>query len=713
MEDEGLTLGVNAPADNEPQKEAPGVDTDSRPEPSESEKALVTEWLGEIHRAKKYHKKAFEQMEKNQYFAMFGADRAWIEGKNYTVALANRHINLAVARLYARDPQAEAKSKRKLRFPGWDGREDTLQAALDGAGMGDPNATQLVQTIIQGRMEEEQIDQMGKTLEILWSYFTSQQTNGFRMQMKAGVRRAKVCKVAYIKLAYQRTLTPRPETSAELEDCTSQIAVLERLLHENAEEPMDETSARLEELKTLMAQLQSPENMVIQEGPVFDFPRSNKVIIDPECVHLKTLTGARYVATEFDLTKDQIEEIYGVDLDDVSSMPSADDVDVGAKTDASAQPMQQSQKKSKDTRYAVYEIQDKRNNQFLTVCDGYHGYLKPPGEPEVAISRFFTIFPIVFNECESDTELYPRSDVELLWDTAMEYNRARQGLREHRRANRPKYAVQAGVLTDVDKSNIASHESQAVFEIQALQPGQKIEDIFQRFPMIGIDPNQYEVQQLFGDIERIVGTQSADFGTSGKETATHASIVQQGQATTLEDNIDDLDEVLSTLAKSTGELMLLNMSKQAVVEIAGPGAVWPETQPTRQDIAKDLYLDIKAGSSGRPNKAAELANIERAAPFLMQIPGVNMTPLALRYAQLLDIDVDDFLAKGLPSATAINAMMAKAQLAPPQQAGGPNAPTNQGPQGAANAPGAPTPEGPQPGMPAPGSGVAPGGGPHA
>ena len=651
-------------------------------------------------------------MDLNEHLAIHGANKDWIAGKNYTVAILNRHINQAVAHLYARDPVADAKPRKKMRFQAWDGRQDTLSAAMTLASTGDPTAMAIIQDVLQGRASQSQIAKTGETLEILWSYFTAQQANGFRKQMKALVRRTKVMGVAYVKLAFQRALDPRPEIAARIEDVTSMLAVLERLQEEKKEGEVDEGSSEAAELKSLLEMLNDQNYIVVREGPVFDFPNARKIIIDPDCTHLKTLTGARWIAHQFDLTEHEIQEIYGVELPSTKSTEGSD----MPEQDPSVAPFDTAhdeRKRVKPTR-RVYEIQDKRNSQFLTVCEGYDDFLKPPEEPEVAIDRFFTIFPLVFNEIESDKQLYPPSDVELLEDTQQEYNTLRQGLREHRKANRPKYAVAQGMLSDEDIAKLSAHPANAVLELRALKPDGDVAKLIQRFQPVGIDPNQYNAQDIFSDMERIVGTQQANLGTGSNTTATETSIVEQGRQAGLSDCLDDLDELLSDLALATGQIMMLEMSVEMVKQIAGPGAVWPDTPPSRQELSENLFLDVKAGSSGRPNRAVDLANLERIMPLVMQIPGVDPKPFLFKIANLLDIDMEDMTAENMPSVTAMNAMMVKAQQAPPAPGpggpglppsgapgAGPAGPAMQGPAGAMNAPavGGAQP-GPQAAMPA-------------
>ena len=220
--------------------------------------------------------------------------------------------------------------------------------------------------------------------------------------------------------------------------------------------------------------------------------------------------------------------------------------------------------------------------------------------------------------------------------------------------------------------------------------------------MAQIDPNLYETESTFADIQRAVGSQEANLGGVSGATATETSIAENSRMSASADNTDDLDLALTAMARAVGQLMLLELNVQTVQEIAGPGAVWPQMAPKREEIVKDLFLSVEAGSSGRPNKAADLANIERAAPWLMQMPGLNPTPILEKGLRLLDIDVEDAIVEGMPSIVALNQM---AGSPTPAASSDPNA---QGGQGGDNAqrPGGDE-GGSQPAFPAPGGGQAP------
>ena len=268
-------------------------------------------------------------------------------------------------------------------------------------------------------------------------------------------------------------------------------------------------------------------------------------------------------------------------------------------------------------------------------------------------------------------------------------------------ANRPKYLNAAGTLEDTDKQKLASAPAHAIIDIAGLTPGDDIAKKVQRFPFINIDPNQYEVEPMFKDVLRSTGAHEADPGPPAGATATDSSIAEHPRQTSSADYVDEIDDLLTALARATGQLMLAELSKQTVIEIAGDGAVWPDMPPTREEIAKELYLTVQAktGSSGRPNAAAKLANIERAAPYIIQMPGINPEPLVQEYAQLLDIDMDKLFLAGLPSIMARNAAAGRPAV---QGAGGKNDPNAQGGKGGANAPHSDVNEpGAQPAYPAP------------
>jgi len=640
----------------------------------ESRAKLVAEWQGKITKARKRQEPVFKAMRESQDFAMRGADKKWKESGAYTVPILPRYINQAVSTLYARNPKTVWKRRQRLQYKMWDGRSDSLQSAMQMAQMGDAASMALIQEVLAIRQENLMLDRMGETLKIMWDYYLDEQGANYKQQLKAAVRRVKTCKVAYIKLDYQRMLEPQLE--GKIADVTDKVRNTEMLMEKAAAGELDELSAEAEKLRLNLADLQSDPNLVVREGPVLSFPKSHQIIIDPCCTHLKSLTGAGWIAEEFEYEPCDIQRIWKVDVGknytvyDKDGQPYYEDIDNGKKC------------------CRVWVVHDKDNLQTFVMCEGYKDFLKEPATPAVWTERFWPVFPIVFNEVDHYDEIFPLSDVEQAMDIQKEYNRSRDALRQHRIAAQPWWVEGAGMSED-EKAKIGARVPHQVISLATLGTDMKPTDLLQAGPTATIDMNLYEVESHFGDLLRVVGYQEAQMGATSGSTATESSIAQQSQSVSQSDNVDDLDETLKELARAAGQVMLLNVEKATVLEIAGEGAVWPDTPATREAAAKEIMLEAEAGSTGRPNAAAELANMERGMPYIMQLPGINPEPIGKRYLELLNIDLEESFAEGLPSITALNAIVSKmgAGGAGAQPTGDPATdPNSQGAEGGQNAP---------------------------
>jgi hypothetical protein len=205
--------------------------------------------------------------------------------------------------------------------------------------------------------------------------------------------------------------------------------------------------------------------------------------------------------------------------------------------------------------------------------------------------------------------------------------------------------------------------------------GDTIDKVFQPFPKVGVDPNLYETGTDLTDVQLVVGAQEANLGGTSGDSATENSIAENSRLQSVDSCIDDIDDWLTSLARAAGQVLLREMSIETVKAVAGPGAVWPELKA--QEIAEEVFLKIQAGSSGRPNKAQDLANIERAVPILVQTPGINPEWLAKHTLRVLDphIDLEEAYTAGLPSITAMNR---QAQAGTGDPASDPNAQGGEG-----------------------------------
>jgi hypothetical protein len=610
--------------------------------PVASRASLVKAWADKVTRAKKHWGKAHARMKEDQDFYM---GKQWANGDedSYVANLIQRAVGQRVSALYAKNPKFVAKRRKTLDFALWDGDMAAFQSMQTAFAQAvatqqpmDPVMGQTMQDIQQGMQKRRMLDKVAATMEIVAHHQIHEQQPTFKSQMKQLVRRTCVTGVGFLKLGYHRVMEKRPEDVEKITDITEQLATLERLMADKQDNIFSEESARMEQLKLLLAEIQSKQDVVVREGIKFDFPLSHTIIVDPKCRQLNGFVGADWVAQEFILDIDEVKEIYKVDLG------------------KEFQEYKDAKGDEDDTRATVWEIYSKKDGLVYVIADGYHDFLKEPECPVLELERFWPFFTLVFNEVESEKDIYPASDVRLLMPIQKEYNRAREGLRQHRQANRPKYATYNGALDEKDVDNLGNAPAHAVIKLNNLSPGQAVNQILQPIQHAPIDASLYDTSMLLDDMMRVGGAQEANLGATGASTATEVSVAEGSRMSAMASNIDDLEDFLSELARSTGEALLLQMDESTVKRIAGPGAVWP--QLTANEVAAELMLEVEAGSNGRPNKGMEVSNLERLAPILLQLPGLAPEWLLKQTIRRLDdsLDPTDAIQSALPSIIAQN-----------------------------------------------------------
>ena len=531
------------------------------------------------------------------------------------------------------------------------------------------------------------LNKISRTLEILYEYEVSEQQQSFKSMMKMTVRRAATSGVGWTRLGFQRLLAKSPDLDSRIGDIQNKLDLVERVTADLADGEVTEDDAVAEELRLTLAELVKEQDTVVREGLLFTWPKSTAVIPDPRCVQLRDFLGCDWAAEEFCLSVNEVQETYGVDVGKSHTSYTRSDTGTDyerARSTWSTGGVSDSANidSADEDSCLVWEVFNKKDGLVYVICDGYPDFLREPTAPDVYTDRFWPWFLTAFNE--TDGRVYPLSDVSLIRPMQRELNRSRQGLREHRVANRPKIAYAEGVLSQDDIEALKDHPVNALIAISGLQPGTDINTVLQAIKGSPVDPNLYEVNPIFEDLMRSVGVQEADLGGTGGDTATESSIAASAKASATGSSVDDIDETLTSIARAAGQILLLNVGEDIVKSIVGPGAMWPVM--TKAEVARDIYLEVRAGSSGRPNQAQELQNFERLAPILMQLPGVKPSFMVRQALTRLDdkVDIDEAVADGLPSVTAMNG----AKMPGLPGVGDPNA---QGPMGANNAPAPPGP----------------------
>ena len=677
------------------------------PDPPEQRKALVSAWSRRVKSAKTHWDKAFKRMRDDQDFCFGYQWSKNAEDKRYVANLTLRLVAQKTAFLYAKNPKAVARRRDRMNAVLWDENQSTLEALQQSAAMmmqqaqasgglammaNPAMAAQLqagmaiAQDAARVKQENQMLDKLGRTLELLYAYNVAEQPHPFKSMMKLTVRRTVTTGVGWVKLGFERVMQQRPDMEKGIADANERLATLERLGADLADEITEPDSKEAEQLRLMINDMSLQSEFVAREGLTFDYPLSTNIIPDPKTIELRNFLGSDWVAEEFMLTPNEIEEIYGVDVGTNFTTYKRADVK-GPDPIRMAQEMMAGYEWHEGGKAAdrecefccVWQIYCRKDGLVYEVCDGYEDFLREPASPDIYNERFYPWYALIFNESDHESEIFPPSDVRLMRDMQREYNRCREGLKEQRIAARPFIGVVAGAMEEDDLIKLTEREPNAVLELNALQPNQDIKNLLQAFTGPGVDQTLYEVNPVYEDILRTTGIQEANLGGTSDTTATQAQIAEGSRMTSMGSNIDDLNDMLTQLARNGGQILMAEVSKPTVEKMVGIGAVWPEI--SRQDISQEIYLEIEAGSMGRPNAAQEVANAQRIYPLLIQIPGIDPNYLAKDLLRRLDdrLDLTQAFKSALPSIVAMNGMV-KGQ---PGMTGAP-AGAGQGPQGANN-----------------------------
>jgi hypothetical protein len=684
-------------------------ESDEKEAASPQDKALVLKICQKIKADKKHHEKAFKRMRRDQQVATWGAEKDWGADK-YRANITGRLVKQKTASLYAKNPRVVARRRETLDFQVWDESADTLKLAYQtiqmaqmaqqqpmqvqfdqATGMptmvppelppGFDKAMAVIQDFQQGMERRQQVEKTGKTMEILFAQaMREQKPLDFKQAMKSMVRRTITTCVGYVELGFQREYGPRPGMTERLADSRARLAHLENLIQDEVDGDIDPDAAERAEMEHSIQALMDEPEILLREGLIFDFPQSTKVIPDKLTKSLKGFIGARHVTVEYAYSVDEVKELFGVD---VTAGYTPYNMSAGSSREISSNDVMDEDyewsdpEEKKGGMVCVWKHYDKTAGLVYYIADGYCEFLRPPAAPDVKVEDFWPIYAFTINDVENEEELYPPSDVSLMLDMQKEHNRARQGKREHREAARPRWVFANGAFGSEDDPLILKNLK--AFEAAGLNidPQSDIKRVLQTLPVPGVDPNLYDTGETFADTQLVVGTNQAQLGGMSKSTATESAISASASSTADGSAIDDLDEFLTVIARGSGQIMLREYSPEKVFEIAGPGAVWPDV--TIEQIADEVFLEVEAGSTGKPNQAVEVANMQRLAPLMMQIPGMNPEWFLKEMLRRMDdrLDVNAAIAAGIPSIAAMNQQ---------QQISAGQNPNAQGPQGAMNAP---------------------------
>ena len=696
--------------------------------------ALVKELNDWVKRERSFWRPVFDRIKEDQRFA---AGKQWgdarsVEGGEdcYKAELVQRHLQQKESSLYCKKPTFEATRRKRMEYTVWDGDDSTLRGAQAVVAQAMPMIAQaqaaqemldaydqqpfkppfpppeiqnalmasalppevsgamaIVKDFDQARMRRKMEEDIGETLNLLFDHQLDEQCPPFKQQMKQVITRVNTCGVAYAKVMFRRDMEDDGNAQADKASpagAGARMAAIKQKMQELSDPNTPPDSARLAELQLMLGQMnqeQGAEATVESEGVVIEFLPATSVILDRGTRNLRGFVGCQRLAHEMLMDIADVEREYGVSLRDTGAVIYANGKEMpDNQTVTWSHEREECQRVCQ--KVCVFNIYDKRTGLCYTVCDGVKDFLAEPYVPKPEWDFFYNILPLVFrpieveeNDPEQLVTCYPQSDVRLLMPMQREKNRSREAYREHRIANRPRWVL-GGPTTDgddLDKLGLTTPAG-AVLRLKSLGPGEKIADRLQAIPTFEIDPRVYDTSAFDQDALQVVGTQPANLGQQGSnEKATGQAIAEGSRIQSADSNVDDVEEFLGMIAEACGLLLMDNMTAEQVKRICGPGAIWPPM--TLRDMRDNVWLEIEAGSTGRPNQVLEVQNFQAIGPQLkesMMAAGMSLVPLIKEGARRLgdQIDVEDFVIPNMAAMMPPPTNQPGAEGVPPMPSGG-------------------------------------------
>lgn len=477
------------------------------------------------------------------------------------------------------------------------------------------------------KQRQQQAKQLADTLELVVSRLWKKAR--LKQQAETAVGSGLSVALGWIKATWQERKGDDPLMRTainDLQDNLKRLAADQRELAEGGAPDDDAIKASIEQQ---IAGLESKVEVVIARGFAVDFIPAEDVQVSTDVDNLGCYRDASWIATRTFLPADAAKAAFPAVAEKIGNANSYFQVkptdpterresgglatDIDAR-DADTYRSGSGQTDASSANICVWEVQHRETNQVITLIEGLDCYGVAPYAPNPGTSRFYNLFQ--WAPVKVDGERHPQSLIQRSARLLDEYNRTRSNFAEHRRRSLPKLGFDSSNYSPTEIAKLEAGGIGEMVALKPLRPGEPVGNALAPIAYPPIDMVLYDTGPIRAELELIWGIQEAlSSSIRTAKTATEAEIQQSGTEARTGYMRDTLDTMLSDLAEYTAEVALQKMSREDVKAIAGPWAFWPEGMSI-EDMASLLHIEIRAGSSGKPNTTAQREAWAATVPLL-------------------------------------------------------------------------------------------------
>jgi hypothetical protein len=642
-----------------------GADDEAQAKANLQEEQDVKRWTARVEAARKFDEPARKQYARDRRYARGDS------GFEVDANLIGTYIDISESFLYARNPDVDVRPAPTASVPSDDAIQDAAQQSAEvppeamqaieaesiaaiKAGtpfeqaVGSARAAQAFATkmavakqadAIRTEYNKRRADHkaFGETLEIIISRMW--QDGKMKRHGRRWVRSALTVGTGVLKCTWQERTAPSPETQAQVRDLQAAIERAAALKQELNEDQCADHDAKMAEYQRQLAALQSQTEKVVARGFVIELVQPEHFVLPPGfdfADHLDAPWNAERIPmlledakAEFQLSEEDCRQATrytpkpsetikreSASIDDNIQAEDAERFRSGEATAMDGNAVAEWGKDNGGAWVICTEIWDATANAVLTKIDGIKRWVKPCWYPK-ATTRFYPYFLLLFSEV--DGQRHPQSLVTRSMKLVDEYNRIGSAEAEHRRRILPGILYNAGMVGADSMNRIVKSATGEYTGIETTQATKDVRGLFVPKPYAPVDIALYDRRRIINELERIWGVQEALSGAvNTAKTATEAQIQQSGFQARTGGRRDLLETALTECAQYTAELARAHMDEKDVRGIAGPNALWPPYTGAA-DLASMVVVDIRAGSSGKPDTAAEAQSWATQLPILKEL----------------------------------------------------------------------------------------------
>ncbi len=420
-----------------------------------------------------------------------------------------------------------------------------------------------------------------------------------KKRAKGAVRSTQTAGLAWAKVSYQRDLEQDQKIMGRIQDLQDNVERIRYLSKTSDGESQQDAEAKKAELEQQIKALQANVDVVVREGLVIDLLLAEDVTIDPAVKNFDDYRNSEWISHRVWYGKEKYEQTFKKCPEGSAARYIQGEKNENATDD------------DLRTQYRVEEFWHRVSNTVYTFTEGAKEWSREPYQPSQLGEHWYPFFPLGFNLIDGQFE--PMSDVELLKNLQDEYHNLRQQQETHRDLSKPFYLADS----DVSEQVIQRRTVAGIGEIIILDAnGRPLKEVFQAETPPPYNPLIYDVTPIRSDIELVSGMGDAARGNITKaKTLGEAEILQDALTSRSDERKDDVEDWIQDMAQYSAEIFLQVLTPEQVQRIAGPpaqmgqdgklqeGSVWPSM--AKEQVFDMVKVEIRAGTSGKPNKARE------------------------------------------------------------------------------------------------------------